>query len=242
MSLARQLRSVKSAPSLKRAIHNSSASTKPSSLLSSQGSEYVSLSLNSLKAECRKKGLKISGKKAELIDRLNSFDVKIKNILTSNSIKSKVGISTSAKRSAKGDDSTIDFYRFPFENISNLSPPSFKIPILPDAFSKIAPAVDTSYKTTAPEDGSAGFKSGTLAGITGDSIKNDVLVLGNDDGEHVGEQISQTLFNGHSESTWGSGRSDDLSSRDKTILSSFAAAVAGWWMLGSLGNKKKKQK
>lgn len=59
---------------LRRAIHTSAPKTNPSNLLAST-SQYTSLSVQSLRSECRKKGLKVSGRKAELIDRLASYEL-----------------------------------------------------------------------------------------------------------------------------------------------------------------------
>lgn len=122
-----------------RSVHQTSK-TDSSTLLQSKKSEFGLMSLNSLKAECRKRGLKISGRKAELVSRIQTFEsshsvqndhghtqnmstkrpntvskVNVENLsskLKKNFTKStKTDFQKTDKIGAKGDDSHIDFIK-----------------------------------------------------------------------------------------------------------------------------------
>ncbi|KAK7208572.1 hypothetical protein BZA70DRAFT_287872 [Myxozyma melibiosi] len=70
--MQRSLRSVRSAPSSLRAqyLHSSASTPTPSHIFNKTGTAYKNLTVDNLKAECRKRGLKVSGNKKHLIDRL----------------------------------------------------------------------------------------------------------------------------------------------------------------------------
>jgi hypothetical protein len=213
----RPLRSVKSAPSsLRRAfLHTSAPKPNPSNLLNN-ASQYTGLSVQALKSECKRKGLKVTGRKAELIDRLASFDVK--------SFSSPRTMSSTARVLAKGDSSTIDFYSFPLETFDKEEPPlPFKIPVPPDTSAPVR-AVDPQYATPVPDGGAA---SGDLSG-THQSAKVHVI------GESPVRTLNDDAVANHEEEPFN----EDLSSRDKSVLTALAGAVAGWWLLGNIGKKK----
>lgn len=120
----------------KRFVHQTSKNQQ-TILLNSRKSDFALLSLKSLKQECRKRGLKVSGKKADLISRIQSFEnsfssapensTQMSTMSRSNLLKRAASISSlkytntkvaeakyfsqSAKVKAKGDDSHIDFIK-----------------------------------------------------------------------------------------------------------------------------------
>lgn len=123
----------------KRFVHQTSKKQQ-TSLLNSRKSDFALMSLKSLKQECRKRGLKVSGKKADLVLRVQSYDDSFssapenatpmstlskpklpkKSLLISNlkysSVKSQKSpevreFSQSANTQAKGDSSHIDFIK-----------------------------------------------------------------------------------------------------------------------------------
>lgn len=58
-----------------RNVHNTSKKHHTSLITSDiKHSAFHKMSLNALKSECRSRGLKVSGKKAELVDRITSFN------------------------------------------------------------------------------------------------------------------------------------------------------------------------
>lgn len=64
-----------------RQVHNT-AKKHHTSLMTSdvKHSTFHKMSLNALKSECRVRGLKVSGRKAELVDRITSFEGKAKPV------------------------------------------------------------------------------------------------------------------------------------------------------------------
>lgn len=222
----KSLRSVKSAPSLRRAIQSSSNKANPTNLLSSP-SHYALMNLNALKGECRKHGLKISGKKAELIDRLCSFDASKSGLSVAN--QQAAGFKSTAAKAAKGDDSSIDFYRFPKGGFEPPQPPKqMTIPMPPD-YQGTAPIVEApKYATTVPDGGAAS--------VSGTEHLGKVHVMGDTE---VRTLVDDTSSAGK-EQTEGEG-SSKASSKDNTFFAIFGASIAGWWALGSLSKKDKKK-
>lgn len=225
LQIMKPLRSVKSAPSLRKAfLHTSSPKPNPSNLLNN-ASRYAGLSVQALKGECRRKGLKVSGRKAELIERLASFDL--------NGVSGTRNISSTRRVEAKGDKSTIDFYKFPKENFKQEKPDtSFKIPVPPDTSAPVR-AVESQYSTPAPDGGAASSNlSGTDKAAKVHVIGDSPVRTLNDDAvaNHQGGSSEEEPFN------------EDLTSRDKSMLTAFAGAIAGWWLLGSIGKKEKSRR
>ncbi|ODV92149.1 hypothetical protein CANCADRAFT_42766 [Tortispora caseinolytica NRRL Y-17796] len=69
------LRTVRSNPNLRRAVHSSAVAPKPSVLQQRSLGQYESLSVAGLRSACKSRGLKVGGKKADLINRLSAADV-----------------------------------------------------------------------------------------------------------------------------------------------------------------------
>ncbi|KAK9451821.1 uncharacterized protein V1518DRAFT_424786 [Limtongia smithiae] len=111
--MQRSLRFAQASPGSLRArfLHSSSATPNPTPVLN-RNSEYFSmLPVTQLKAECRRRGLKVSGKKSSLIDRILSYDSMSFASSTPSSTARK--LTTTTPRRAKDDASTIDFYKMP---------------------------------------------------------------------------------------------------------------------------------
>ncbi|CEP23908.1 unnamed protein product [Cyberlindnera jadinii] len=132
------LRSAKSLPSLRalaspgrcagmphkqvRLVHQTTKKDA-TPLLNSKKSEFSLMSLQTLKAECRKRGLKVSGRKAELVSRVANHEASFStrdnaNMSTMNrpalktsTVTAKMSFNSSSKALAKGDDSHIDFIK-----------------------------------------------------------------------------------------------------------------------------------
>ena len=217
------LRAVKSLPSLRRTIHHSAPSTTPSNLLTSP-SQYNALSVAVLRVELKKRGHKVGGRKAELVERLMALDV-----------AGRASLSSSRKVLAKGDSSTIDYYKVPpsdYHKEDYKSP--FKIPVPPDARQPVK-EVEATYITSVPDHG-AGHTNG--------------LATGTDDAPLVhalGDTKARTLDGGYRVNDYRSKHPEDegpaeLQSEDKTFLTVFAAAIAGWWWLGSWSKGKSTSK
>ncbi|KAH3672362.1 hypothetical protein WICMUC_004334 [Wickerhamomyces mucosus] len=96
----------------KRLVHETSKKNS-SSLLNTKSSEFSLMSLNTLKQECRKRGLKVSGRKSELISRISTYE-------TSFSTKQVASISTSTR------PSTLDQIKSPWKKMESKLTKSFK--------------------------------------------------------------------------------------------------------------------
>ncbi|KAK9467393.1 hypothetical protein V1512DRAFT_261094 [Lipomyces arxii] len=74
--MQRGLRTIRSAPGSLRAqfLHSSATVPNPSHVLNKTGSSYKNMTVDNLRLECRKRGLKVSGNKSNLLDRLSIDD------------------------------------------------------------------------------------------------------------------------------------------------------------------------
>ncbi|KAH3671302.1 hypothetical protein OGAPHI_000525 [Ogataea philodendri] len=102
-----------------RSVHQ----TSKAQLLMDVGnpSKYTSMNLQGLKMECKRRGLKVSGRKIDLMQRLTQYDSSktvaqpaARTITTTSKAAKKPTtrqMSSTASKKAKGDNSTIDFYK-----------------------------------------------------------------------------------------------------------------------------------
>lgn len=140
-SVQRSLRGMRSLPNM-RQLHSSSSTPKPSHLLSTAPSPYAAQTVMSLRGECKKRGLRQSGRKSDLVDRLVTHDASFKQF------------STSRPREAKGDKSHIDFYKLPKAPSApeDRGVQKFTIPIPPDAKYKAKEVLkSTESQSTSPQ-------------------------------------------------------------------------------------------
>jgi hypothetical protein len=231
----RTLRSVASAPSLRRGIRHSAPSTNPSVLLNSP-SQYASLNVQSLRQECRTRGLKVSGRKAELVDRLSSYEM---SKMLQHQQDSKVsGFHSTAAPKAKDDSSTVDYCLMPATQAlaEDWDKPLLKIPVPPDAFSKVAGSVKPEYQTSVPDHGAANKQSANVQG-TAEEPRLHVI---NSQARSLDDVVPVSHFSGGSESHYKDKAYSpgEMSSRDKSFLAAFAAAVSSWWIFGKWSDKK----
>ncbi|KAH3678173.1 hypothetical protein WICPIJ_008908, partial [Wickerhamomyces pijperi] len=73
---------------VQRSVHSSSKQNQ-TTLLNSKKSEFSLMSLNTLKIECRKRGLKVSGRKSDLVSRVTAYESSFSS-QTANSINTAV--------------------------------------------------------------------------------------------------------------------------------------------------------
>lgn len=173
-SAQRTLRGMRSLPNI-RQLHSSSSTPKPSHLLSTAPSSYTVQTVASLKGECKKRGLRQSGRKSELVDRLVASDATFKQF------------STSRPREAKGDKSHIDFYKFPKAppgpEESNLD--KITIPVPPDATYKAREVTVPAEPEVSVPPGSEADKS--IHVVSGDA---EVSRMNNEVGEGTAHEGS----------------------------------------------------
>lgn len=161
---------------------------------SKTASEYSIMSLNALKNECKRKGLKLSGRKVELVNRLTSHDKfqELNAYHTINNGKSKLETYSSfdeskkSKRSAnkkKYDDRTNDFLNS--SDSRSIRPPKMKLSVsgsIDHSANSNSSSVFTSsnlssaYKTESTSHGSPSVHNNETAeplSFRSDSLKHD---------------------------------------------------------------------
>lgn len=245
-----------------RSVHQSSKNNA-TTLFSSKTSEFSVMSLNSLKTECRKRGLKVSGKKADLVSRITtheqSFSTKqvgtmstksssklsTAKKLNNSSVKSSLAkqisktFSTSTKKDAKGDDSTIDFIKpvdlTPPKLVSDdyiVQIPSLSTEASSNPVTKLekelseASITDPNAKVVSKAEGSDSkiFEQSSLNKI--DQQNEDALKA---DASAIVDEIPEQPYQYEE---------GEVSGKDKSIFAGALAVVAGWWLLKPKADKK----
>ncbi|CDK24656.1 unnamed protein product [Kuraishia capsulata CBS 1993] len=227
-----------------RSVHQTSKA-QTTLLDSNAGSKYVSMNLQGLKSECKRRGLKVSGRKLELIQRLSHSDapgsppssrqlstasksktvnakepenlIKIQKKSLSTKTVQKRTISRTATVSAKGDSSTIESFKIPHHNYDPPDPvPPIKIPSL---------STEASLKdATTPVDPKnpkdildAKVEGAVSLGVDSPPVATQSGVVV----EPLEIDTSESSQSGE----------EPISFRDKGILAAFAVASIGWWYL-----------
>ncbi|KAG7829911.1 hypothetical protein KL943_005282 [Ogataea angusta] len=174
-----------------RSVHQ----TSKTQLIMDLGSsgKYASMNLQGLKTECKRRGLKVSGRKIDLVQRLIQNDSSsISPPVLSRTITTKAKaakplktaqkaaktsareLSSTASKQAKGDSSTIDFYKVPQKSypVPDGRPP-MKVPSLSTKASLKDPAPDTKTAAEAvvqAVDSAPISKSGQVLQTTAEQI------------------------------------------------------------------------
>lgn len=258
------LRAVKSLPSLRcaaeqsisanvapkvphipsRYLHKSTPSTKPSHVLNSSSS-FAAQTVATLRAECKKRGIKTNGRKAELIDRLASFEAAHSTVSSVSMTSSRKMTTSKPLKAAVASSPSPDAFRIPRETQEQREEErqksmSIKIPVLPH-IPKKAQTVETHYDTVPPTGGQAAAShnhSGTEESIPVRSMGYH-KVSSFEDAYRVVQGEASARDKPY-QSTEGV-EDAQLEDKDKWFLAGFAAVVAGWWWLGSSSQKKKKK-
>lgn len=225
-----------------RSLQSSAQKANPSHLLSSIQSQYSALTVNALKKECKTRGLRVSGRKSELVDRIVAFEATQQYSTVTNGKGAAIGVakppappsapaasdaaqafSTSAPAEAKNDSSSIDYFRLPDDAFA--IPPANELPtrmvVPPDADYKAVEHAPRRVEPRIPDE------SGTakIHDISGSKVISTITENDGDPKTHSDED--------------GEPESSGISSRDKTILWGLVAGVAAWWTAGSLLSSRK---
>ncbi|KAG5368476.1 Altered inheritance of mitochondria protein 34 [Yarrowia sp. C11] len=222
-------------PNLARAIHQSTPKTNPSPLLCSAPTQYSSMKVASLKDECRRRGLRLGGRKADLIERLASHDFStVSKRATPTPAPAQAApspaqaaptptpsptlarvrlITSSAPAMAQGDASTIDFCTLPQTGLP-ADAPRVKIPTAPDAYGEVS-------------------RYGTHA-ITNDrkvaeSVAEDELHSKQPQEIHYASGHVVRSFTGDHSSEKPE---PEFSANDKLVLGGIVGVAGLWWFLG----------
>lgn len=191
--------------------------------------------MQSLRQECRVRGLKVSGRKAELVDRLTSHEM---SKMVQQQQESKASFHSTPKPRAKDDSSTVDYCLMPATRAvaDDWDKPLFKIPVPPDAFSRVAGGVRPEYETSVPDRGAA---DKTRANVAGTAEEPRLHVI-NSQARSLDDVVPVSHYAGADDSHYKDHpyAPGEMSSRDKSFLAAFAAAVSSWWLFGKWSDKK----
>ncbi|CDO92998.1 unnamed protein product [Kluyveromyces dobzhanskii CBS 2104] len=212
-----------------RQVHNTKKNEHSPILSTDSHALFTRMSLNNLKKECRTRGLKVSGRKPELVDR----------ILLSEGSGSK-NLHTSATKKAKNDSSHIDAMKIP--NVNKLETEAesrkadyiVKIPsIVNDAAAEPKTKIEKEYekKLQSADSKPLAETVGTVATPDADNViqtpsVSDQINVVNPEEELLNDSAEQKQKQKQKQQ-----HDEELSSRDKTFLYGFAGTVALWWSL-----------
>ncbi|SCU79473.1 LANO_0A06370g1_1 [Lachancea nothofagi CBS 11611] len=215
-----------------RQVHSTAKKDHTTLLNSDKLATFNVLSLKALKNECRTRGLKISGRKGELVDRILAFE-------NSGSVSGTFPAVSARKLHSlptlknKGSSKHVDDVKLPDvaatedslesldkEYIVHITPLSESADKKPVTLLEKELLSQQSDSTSSPQVSTTDhekviFHADTLA-------ENYEIV--NEDAEAATETDSY-------ENSDPSARSSQLNTKDKTFFLSFAAVVAGWWSL-----------
>lgn len=244
---------------LNRSVHQSSKNNA-TTLFSNKNSEFSVMSLNSLKNECRKRGLKISGKKAELVSRITthektfatqqvgSISTKASSKIppkeaTKKSLVNKISktFSTTTTKNAKGDDSTIDFIKPVDISQPKLVEDDYIVQI-PSLSSEASATPVTKLEKQLNQSST----SDPNAKIVSKAEGSDSKIFEQSSINKIEEQNEEALKTDASKIVQEPAFVDEpykyeegeVSSKDKSFFAGALAVVAGWWVLKPKSEKK----
>lgn len=145
----------------------------------------------------------------------------LRSPLVSRSIKVPVTVrafSGSSHASAKGDDSTIDFYKLPHANyVPTEVGPSIKIPILPDNYniSVFEAKVNKNHLTSE-------FNKPMISHVSAQDTASNMS-----DADILATTSAGGSLPGNSDHL------EKLSSKDQSVLLTIAALIAAWFVVGN---------
>lgn len=176
------------------------------------------MNLQSLKQECRRKGIKVSGRKIDLIGRLVNHDT---------TAFGAHGISSTATSSAKGDGSSIEFFKFPKPEDDPEPSISVKVPSLSSEASENTDAVVKKLPDESPETYIDTNKDNIVS--VGAQSNAEVTQHGMKIG-HFFEWKSPSSDSAYKDEPFQPSK-ERLSERDKVVLASVLGLSLVWWFL-----------
>lgn len=223
-----------------RQVHNTKKNEHSPLLTNDSHSAFTRMSLKTLKNECRSRGLKVSGRKSELVDRILLFEG-----------RGSKKIHTSSVSRAKNDSSHIDAMKIPdvakLEAEANSKNRDYivKIPTLVNnASAEPKTKIEKEYeqKLKSADKKPLVENVGTVTTPDTDHVIQtpsfgDKVQVVNPEEEAL-ENDSQKLDNKQQQQQ---SYDEELTSRDKWFLWGFAGAVTAWWSLKSRPKDKSKK-
>lgn len=154
-------------------------------------------------------------------------------------------LSTTARLLAKGDSSTIDYYKLPNANyipVDNL--PEVKIPILPDNYNTSIHDGVSSKLAEIQNKPTAKFNEPLISEVSDQgttSIMADADILGTIKAGGPTKEIP-TEFETNTETHDDSDKLVQFSENDKVTLWSIFGVVVAWWTIGNFLEKRSEKK
>ncbi|SCW01508.1 LAFE_0E01200g1_1 [Lachancea fermentati] len=219
-----------------RSVHQTSKNEHTPLLSTDKLSTFNVMSLKALKTECRSRGLKVSGRKLELVDRILAFE----NMRpSSGSISNEAArlIHTTRPKLSRSDRKPVDAVKIP--NIAAteaaLDQPEKDYIVKIPPLSKSA-AQKPVTKLEKELDSRSGQTNQPPTVSTPDHEK--VIFQAEAPEEHfeiVNEEEERTTENKVSLHHNSESSQENLNKRDKTFILGFVAIVTGWWTLKYVG-------
>ncbi|KAF5101315.1 hypothetical protein D0Z03_000622 [Geotrichum reessii] len=147
---------------------------------------------------------------------------------------------TTAQLLAKGDESTIDFYKLPPSNYVPVNPgPSIKIPILPDNYSTSGRAPEPVKSKLTSKFNEPLVSEVTDQGTVSSMTDADILATTKAGGPTKAIPTEESFESAYEEEPI---KLEQLSENDKTTLWSIFGVVTAWWLIGSIFDGSSKNK
>ncbi|CUS21715.1 LAQU0S03e09032g1_1 [Lachancea quebecensis] len=223
-----------------RLVHSTPKKDHTTLLSNAKLATFNVMSLKALKNECRTRGLKISGRKGELVDRILAFETS--GLLADEPIKNtarQIHITKCAR--SRSNPKPVDDVRMPdiaaTEKSLETPEQEYIVHITPLSKSADKKPVTKLEKELSVEEGSANVPP---AVSTTDHDKVIFQVdAPTDNVEVVDEEAELAADNQTSKDSNLCSSREELNNRDKMFILGFAAMLAGWWSLKFWGDKDK---
>ncbi|SCU87494.1 LAME_0D10286g1_1 [Lachancea meyersii CBS 8951] len=222
-----------------RLVHSTPRKDHTTLLSNDKLASFNVLSLKALKNECRNRGLKLSGRKGELVDRILAFE-NSKSMPGMSKIVGARQMHSSKLLKNKGDTKPVDDVKLPDvaateDSLESLDK-EYIVHITPLSESADRKPVTMLEKELLAKDST----SDTSPQVS--TTDHDKVIFQADapaeSFDIVNEEAESTTDVDASIKGDPSEDSNTLNSRDKTFFFSVAALVAGWWSLKLWSNKK----
>ncbi|SCU80886.1 LADA_0B10044g1_1 [Lachancea dasiensis] len=226
-----------------RHVHSTLKKDHTTLLSSDKLSRFNVLSLKALKGECRTRGLKLSGRKSELVDRILAFE-NTRISIGSAPILNTRQFHTSKPLAAKGDSKPVDDVKLPDvaatedslesvdkEYIVHITPLSKTADEKPVTLLEKELLAEEREEDDLPQVSTTDLDKGIFHA----ELSKENYDIANEDAENATETDAYE----QSDSLMSNER---LNAKDKTFFLSAAAVVAGWWSLKFWDNNEELQK
>ena len=231
-------------PIITRMVHSTPKQDHTTLLSNDRLANFNVMSLKALKSECRTRGLRVSGRKGDLVDRILAYESS-GALAGNNNMSSIRQFHVSKSTKSKGDVRPVDAVSMPDiaateesletldkEYIVHITPLSDSADQRP--VTKVEKELDAAKNDTGIVSPSVSTTDHEKVIFQADSALESFEVV-NEEAELDSDK--ESYQNKRQESSAG----EELSSRDRIFLLSFAAVVASWWSLKVLGKGKSKQ-